>query len=407
MTKASEKPPIRVSFYNFFHAGGIGRYTNDLLGTLARYPDLDIELMCTPQFKWQDIDGVSVWPGLTPITHPVAPMRRARFLYANWSSPRRALKRARDVDADIIHFSEFNHITYGYWRKALKNSRIKLAVSVHDVKRDKVIFNREMEDNNLTTLYRDADALFVHSRFQGQELEAFAGVDPEKVHVVPHGPYAYGEANSDPGRLRREFGLPDDATVALSFGQVRDEKNIDGLIRAMPLCRKPFHLIVAGQAGGRHKDAAYYLDLARQLGVADRVHMRDGYVPAEEVGDLFSVADWVALPYVKSFSSQSGVLNVAAHYQCPVLVSEAPVLRETVVESDIGIAAVDNSPPALARAIDKMHIRLLEQYPFAFAHYKKKYSWEENARVTREVYRRLMYSKQGTSPQTARNSPST
>ena len=384
---------MRISFYNFFHAGGIGRYTADLLGALARHEDLDIELMCTPQFRWQAIEGVEVWPGLFPITHSMPNLRRARFLLGNWISPRRALRRVNGRKADIIHFSEFNHLTYPFWRRRLKRTGAKVVVSVHDVARQKAILHRGWEDRNLIAFYRAADALLVHSPQQVKSLQAFAGVWADRIHLVPHGPVDYGPCKSSRQDLHRAYGVPESASVGLFFGQLRDEKNLEGLLEALSLTNRRVYLIVAGQAGSRHRSGAYYEALARQFGIADRVQFRWGHVPDAEVPRLFTVADWVALPYRRSFTSQSGVLNVAMQYERPVLVGTAPALAEAARSEDIGEAVRGESPEYLAGALERLLDRLEKPAAFDFAGYRARNSWAENARITADIYRSLVHDQ--------------
>ena len=139
-----------------------------------------------------------------------------------------------------------------------------------------------------------------------------------------------------------------------------------------------------------HHDIDHYRQLASDLDVADRVTFVPRFIEDEEVGELFVASDWVALPYESDFTSQSGVLNVAAYYERPVLVSSAPVLRETVEACDIGVACSGDGPDALAAGIQSMHQRLEDGHSHAFKAYRDRFSWKENASRTLSVYRTLL-----------------
>lgn len=385
--------PVCVCFYVFFPAGGIGRYTNELARALGARSDVEVEVACTPDFQWAHDPGYRTWTGLRSISHPIPLLRRSRFLRAQFANPVRFLRRAVNAGTDIIHFANVNHLSFPYWRRELEESGLRVAISVHDVKRQKPILNKAWEEHQLKAVYRIADALFVHSAYQADELVTYAGVARDKIHIVPHGPYPHGHVAHDAADVRKRLGLPLDRQVALFFGQLRDEKNLAGLIRALPLSKNRPHLLVAGEGGGAHRGADFYRDLARKVGVADRVTFLARYIPDEEVGELFAASDWVALPYSNSFTSQSGVLNIAAHYERPVLVSSSPVLHETVRRSDIGVACDGDEPGALAAGIDQLCTQVMNNYSYAFAQYRQQFSWDENARLTSEVYRRMLLAK--------------
>jgi glycosyltransferase involved in cell wall biosynthesis len=389
----SDMPSVKANFYVSFPSGGIGRYTAMLLQELQAAGQVEVELMCLPDFEWRSAGEHATWPGLMSISHPIPIVRRARFLIGQFINPLRGVRRARDVQADIIHFADFSHLTFPLWKRMIDRTALKVAISAHDVKRGKAILHRGWEDHQLKAAYQYADALFVHSAYQADELVDFAQVDRRKVHVVPHGPYPHGTGERrphDPNAVRTDLGLPADRPVGLFFGQIRDEKNLDGLLKALARARTNAHLLVAGQSSSRHQGVETYRQQAAELGLADRVHFINRYIQDDEVGRVFAACDWVALPYKEQFTSQSGVLNVAAHYECPVLTSSSPVIHETVRDARIGVACADDSPEALATGIDEMCAQVQRGASFAFDAYRDAYSWAENARRTAEVYRALL-----------------
>ena len=374
----------------FFPGGGIGRYTYELVKTLSRFPEVAVEVVCSPDFRWKDTPAYPAWDGLQSIWHAVPTLRRLRFLTGQFVNPARGIRHAQASGTDVLHFSNINHLTFPFWRRLLKKAGMRVAISVHDVKRHKRILSRWWEDRQLKACYRYADALFVHSAYQARELMTFAGVREEKIHIVPHGPYEHGLVSSSRDEIRAALGLAAEQSVGLFFGQIRDEKNLDRLIRALSESTARPYLIVAGQGGSRHRDIDYYQNLAREVGVADQITFIPRFIPDEEVGELFTAADWIALPYSNTFTSQSGVLNVAAHYERPILVSSSPVLKETVETCDIGVVCRGDATPAIAEGIDRICARIREGHLHKFEEYRDQFSWHENAQRTLAVYQALV-----------------
>ena len=382
--------PVHVCMYVFFPAGGIGRYADSLMKHLNAVPGLSGEVVCTPDFLWKGAEEYTVWTGLKSLSHPIPTIRRFRFLQGQFINPHRCIKHAVDCGASVIHYANINHLTFPLWRGALEASGLGVAATVHDVLRSPII-NKRWEDKQLKAFYEFADILFVHSEYQANALQEFADVADEKIHIVPHGLYSHGETDMDKDTARVRWNLPQDQQVALFFGQVREDKNLDVFLEAMKVSRNKIHLVVAGEAGGRNrKPIEYYEDIAKEMGVENQVTFICKYITEEEVATLFAASDWVCLPYNSSFTSQSGVLNVAMHYRRPVLVGSAPVLKETVTSFDIGVVSTEDNVEAMAKGIDDMAQSIHDGYSYAFDGYQREVSWEVNAQSTFNAYQQVL-----------------
>lgn len=383
---------LRALFYLFFPGGGIGRYTHELLHRLHGSPDLEVELACLPGFHWRAQAQYSVWPGLFDISHATHWKRRSRFLIGQFESPRRMFRRARSANVDIIHLCNINHLTFPLWKRWQRVSGAKIAATVHDVRRGKAILNSRYEHRQLRRFYEQADALFVHSRSQVDDLQSFAHVDPARVHIVPHGPLDCGPPSATGEVLRRQMGWPQNKQIALFFGNIRDEKNLDVLLRALSDFRDTMHLVVAGADVPGHKGHAFYRALAESLGLSETVTFMSGYIPEATVPDLFAACDWSVMPYSRQFTSQSGVLNLTMSCRRPVLATSAPTLAETLEDLQVGVVVEPDSVEALKAGIAILQQQVAAGAPYEFADYLSRFSWTENARRTAAVYRSLVNS---------------
>ena len=140
--------------------------------------------------------------------------------------------------------------------------------------------------------------------------------------------------------------------VFLAFGFIRDNKNLNLVIRA--LVENPSAvLVVMGRAQSKKdKPLEFYRNLAAELGVQDRVKFFDGFVPDEKLASYFAAADVVVLTYDATFHSQSGVLNVAARARRPVLASagESP-LKDCVQRFRLGVFVEPDDLRALQKGM--------------------------------------------------------
>src|SRR5690625_5333610 len=76
------------------------------------------------------------------------------------------------------------------------------------------------------------DYFLAHGHCAKERLVAEIGVDPERVHVVPHGSYEGFYPNfADRARSRRHLSLSDGHVVFLFFGNIKGYKGVDEIGR--------------------------------------------------------------------------------------------------------------------------------------------------------------------------------
>ena len=379
---------IKVGYYSFFPAGGIGQYSHYLCLELSRNKDVDVTLICTRDYQWRKSSGVKYWDGLLKFNNDNKYLRKMLFLIAQFVNPVRALNYAKRNGIEILHFSQINIISFFFWRYFIYKE-CKIIVTAHDVLRGKAILNRKFETRMLKEIYRRSDIIFVHSKFQVEQLVSFSGIDRNKTHIVPMGAYFYEHPTVNRVEERAKLGFDGDEVVGLFFGQIRDDKNLENLLQSIVKSNESTHLLVAGNPGDRHKNGEYYRKIVQSLGIDYRVHFIFKYISDAEVANLFLACDWVALTYESKFTSQSAVLNVAAFFKRPILVSNAPVIRETVSESGIGVVCDGDDVKSIEAGVGTMVTKIQQQEEFPFHEYDQKYSWSRNAELTVATYRSL------------------
>jgi glycosyltransferase involved in cell wall biosynthesis len=143
----------------------------------------------------------------------------------------------------------------------------------------------------------------VHSEHGAGRLRDELGLDPAKVHVIPHG-VLDNLAAVPPAPLFAKT-----KPVVLFFGLIRPYKGLDVLLEAWREARPDAELWVVGMPR---------MDASSIHGPDVRTALR--FVSGAELAGAFEAADLVVLPYREI--DQSGVLFTALAFGKPLLLSD-------------------------------------------------------------------------------------
>ena len=144
------------------------------------------------------------------------------------------------------------------------------------------------------------------------------------------------------------IGLRENQHYVLFFGFIRDYKGLDLLLEAMAderMEQMGVKLIVAGEFYG---DPKPYMEQIKRLDLSSRVVMHTDFIPDHEVNRYFCAADLVAQPY--KTATQSGVTQIAFHFERPMLVTNVGGLPEIVPDGKVGFV-VEPDAQQIADAI--------------------------------------------------------
>jgi glycosyltransferase involved in cell wall biosynthesis len=235
------------------------------------------------------------------------------------AAPRRAVKLAEHVPdmlryralaarADVVHFQwlPVQQLDGLLLPRSRERGGRPLVLTAHD------ILPREPRPGQRRAqrrLYGRFDAIVVHSEHGRDRLTAELGVDPARVHVIPHGAFAHLAAQ--PPGAAVELPSETRAPVVLCFGLIRPYKGIDVLLEAWRAVQGA-ELWVVGMPR---------MDLSEQIARAPAgVRFVTRFVSDEELAAYFRRADLVVLPYREI--DQSGVLFTALAFGRPLLLSD-------------------------------------------------------------------------------------
>jgi glycosyltransferase involved in cell wall biosynthesis len=289
---------------------------------------------------------------------------------------------------DAVLMACFSEYLSPFWAplyRRLARRGIPIGTIAHDPVRDYVVGPRWWHRWSVRQGYSFVSDVFAHD----DTPVDFGGMNPAMVpvHVIPHGPFEVAAPQLGRDAVRGRHGFAASDRVFLSFGQIRDGKNLDRFLRAMTALPPAVKLLVAGASGGsgqRQPDG--YQTMARELGIADRCVWDIRHVPDAEIGDLFSAADIVLMTYSARFRSASGVLNTAVTCRRPVLASAGGGPLKSMVERHrLGVFVRPDDDAAVLEGAR----RLLGGPPAAdWDRYERDNTWRENARIVIEVFGR-------------------
>ena len=220
---------------------------------------------------------------------------------------------------------------------------------------------------------RSTDSFVAMSRSVLEDLNIFDTKKPR--HFCPHPLYDhYGEILPK-AEARKMINIDADGRYILFFGFIRGYKGLDLLFDAMADSRikeMDIKLIVAGEFYG---DPKPYMDQIERLGIADRVVLCTDFIPDSQVNRYFCACDLVTQPYKSA--TQSGVTQIAFHFEKPMLVTDVGGLAEIVPDGKIGYV-VQPDVKQIADAIVRYYDENKEDaFTSAAREEKKKYGWDK------------------------------
>jgi glycogen(starch) synthase len=229
------------------------------------------------------------------------------------------------------------------------------------------------------------------SEYMQDEIAGYFYCSSDKIDIIPNGVETsrFDQLEGqDLGRSRNRYALPFEEIV-FSVGRVVYEKGLQVLIRAMPiiLAQQPaVKVVIAGK--GPELDALR--SLAWELGVGEKV-LLTGFISDEDRDRLFKVSDCAVFP---SLYEPFGIVALEAMAaKCPVVVSEVGGLRDVVQHAETGITIYPDNPESLAWGI--LHTLQHPEWSAArvenaYRVVREEYNWERIARMTADIYRRII-----------------
>jgi glycosyltransferase involved in cell wall biosynthesis len=288
----------------------------------------------------------------------------------NWIKIGLEIKKLRADLVVIRYWMPFMAPSLGTLARIIRRNKHSKVVAITD----NIIPHEKMPGGKLLSRYfvKSCDGFIAMSHAVLNDLNAFDKVRPRLFS--PHPLYDnFGTAVSK-SVAKKHLGLDEGTQYILFFGFIRAYKGLDLLIKAFAdkrFRKLPVKLLIAGEF---YIDGKPYLELIDRLDLKDEIVLRTEFIENSEIVNYFCASDIVAQPYKDA--TQSGVTQIAYHFDKPMLTTNVGGLSEMVPDGKVGFVVapdVNEISEALLRFFNENKEK---EFSANAAIEKKRFSWE-------------------------------
>lgn len=361
------------------YRGGIALFNERLAKEFQKENDEVITYTFTLQYP------SFLFPGKTQYSEEPAPqdmtiVRKVSSVNPfNWIKVGRELKK---MAPDLI--------VIGFWlpfmapclgtiaRIARKNGKTKVVSVVHNI----VPHEHRIGDKMFATYFcNSVDGFVAMSDSVLNDLTLFDSVKPRVF--CRHPLYDNFGKQVDREEALSELGLDTSNRYMLFFGLIRDYKGLDIMLKAYAdsrLRKMGVKLIVAGEF---YNNAEKYFELEKELGLEGEVIWHREFVPDSKVRYYFGAADIIVQPYKSA--TQSGVTQIAYHFEKPMIVTNVGGLAEIVPNGKAGYVVEPDEKEIADAIVDFFGNNRQDEFKEGLLFEKRKYAWSNMTKSVKKA----------------------
>ena len=288
----------------------------------------------------------------------------------NWIRMGKRLKKAKPDIVIFKYWIPFMAPALGTLARIIKkNKATKCIALAHNI----LPHEKRIGDRRLSKYFIKAmDGFLVLSESVKKDLESFNFKKPVRISSHPLYDH-FGELLKREEALRI-LQLDTDYNYLLFFGFIREYKGLDLALKALASTKLKdlkLKLIVAGEF---YSEAKSYHDLVNKLSISDRVIFHSDFISDSLVPAYFSAADLIVQPYKDA--TQSGVTQIAYHFNKPILVTNVGGLPELVPHKKAGYVSSLDTEEIASYILDFFKEKREKEFSANIFDLKKKYSWK-------------------------------
>jgi len=301
----------------------------------------------------------------------------------NWIRIGLKLKKQRPDILILKYWLPFLSPCFGTISRIARSNKHTKAIVVID---NLIPHEKRFGDHLLNSYFvNSVDGFVAMSKTVFDDLSQF-DADKKKILGV-HPLYDnFGKAKSKEEAIEN-LGFDKNYKYMLFFGIIRKYKGLDILLEAFAdnrLKNQNLKLIVAGEF---YEDAKPYHDLIKQHNLADSVILATRFIPDKQVVDYFCAADIIVQPY--KHATQSGVTQIAYHFEKPMLVTNVGGLNEIVPHNKVGYVCKPNANDVANHLVDFFSKNKEGLFIEGVKKEKSKYSWDKMIENIKSLHRQI------------------
>ena len=317
-----------------------------------------------------------LFPGKTQLSDDEAPgdlkiNRRINSVNPlNWVSVGREIK-AKNPDKIIFcYWMAFMAPCFGTIARFAKREKTKIISLVHNmIPHEPTILDKLFPRYFVKAM----DGFVAMTASVVSDINQFDKKEKPKL-VSPHPVYDHYGAITSRSEALDALDLDPAYKYILFFGFIRRYKGLDLLIEAfgdVRLRQFPVKLLIAGEF---YEPKEPFFELIKKHALDDLVVLHTDFIPEKEVAYYFNAADLVAQPYRSA--TQSGVSQIAYHFEKPMLVTNVGGLADIVPHGKVGYVVEPEVSKIADALVDFLENNRSVEYIENIREEKKKYDWK-------------------------------
>ena len=286
----------------------------------------------------------------------------------NWFKVARRIKKENPDYVIFRYWLPFMAPALGTIAKLLRKTTRIFAIT------DNVIPHEKRFGDSVLTKYfiSKCDAFLTLSSSVLDDLKKFTKSE-EKI-FIPHPIYDSFGNILDKKIAKQNLGLDIDGKHLLFFGFIRKYKGLDIMLEVMSDKRiqdLKIKLIVAGEFYDNKEE---YISKIKELNISDYVILKSDFIPEEEVRNYFCASDLITQTY--RTATQSGVTQIAYHFERPMLVTNVGGLAEIVLHNKVGYVCDINTVDIIDCILEFYNDDKESEFSENTKKEKKRFTWE-------------------------------
>lgn len=382
--KATKKNVIIIGSAYPLRGGGIATYNERLAKAFADNGDKVIIHTFSLQYPSIFFPGKTQYSDEAPPKDLNIEVSVNSINPFNWIRVGRRLKRLKPDLVIVRYWIPFISPCLGTISRIVRKNKHTKIIAIAD----NIIPHEKKPGDKILTRYfvKSVDGFITMSQSVLQDLEYFEKNKPKRY--CPHPLYDNFGTIATKEEARKKLQLDLNQKYVLFFGFIREYKGLDILLKAFshPKIREiGVKLLVVGEF---YANPDQYYALIEENRIEDLVILRTNFIPNTEVRLYFSAVDLVAQPYKEA--TQSGVTQVAYHFNKPMITTNVGGLSEIVPDGKVGYVTKPDHKEVAEAIVNFFSLGKEDEFVTNIIEEKKKYSWEMMLQEIDQLYQEIV-----------------